>query len=190
RPAAGPGGGPLFLCAGAQRPDIPAFTTTYTFPGLLAHLPNLAGLKGTESFQVYAYTSTTPHQTVKMTLAGQMQQDAWTPVWGADLSRSGYPRAFIPIAPAPQQKFSYGSYDWGKVMGLVGDLIPSAKDLNQTNAMTAAIRQLNAQLGQWLSSGLVYADATTPFPAGVAPWQHGQLNLPTFSGDQGLLSNQ
>src|SRR5262249_37826349 len=56
--------------------------------------------------------------------------------------------------------------------------------------MTAAIRQLNAQLGQWLSSGLVYADATTPFPAGVAPWQHGQLNLPTFSGDQGLLSNQ
>lgn len=182
--------GPLYLSGGGARPDQPAFTTTYTFPGILAHLPNVAGLKGTESFDVYDYPNKKPHQTIKMTLAGQMQQDAWTPVWGSDWTKDGKPRAFIPINPSPQQKFSLGSYDWGKVVGLVGDIIPSAKDLNQTNAMTAAIRQINAQLGQWLSSGLVYANASTPFPVGVEVWQKGQLHLPTFAGAQGLLSNQ
>ena len=182
--------GPLYLSGGGKDPKTPAFTTTYTFPGILAHLPNVAGLKGTESFDVYDYPNTKAHQTVKMTLAGQMQQDAWTPTWGADFSKNGNPRAFIPINPSPMQKFCLGSYDWGKLVGLMGDIIPSAKDLKQTNAMTAAIRQLNAQLGQWLSSGLLYANANTPFPAGVEAWQKGQLHLQAFAGDKGLLNNQ
>jgi hypothetical protein len=182
--------GPLYLSGGGKDPNKPAFTTTYAFPGVLAHLPNVASLNGTESFKVYDYTNAKAGQTVTMTLSGQMQQDAWTPTWGLDLSKPGNPYAYIPIAPSPQQKFGLSSYGWGKLVGLVGDIIPAAKDLNQKNAMTAAIRQLNAQLGQWLSSGLVYANDKTPFPPGVEVWQKSQLQLPTFAGDKGLLSNQ
>lgn len=181
--------GPLRLAAGGGTPGTPAFTTTYAFPGILAHLPNVANLTGAESFKVYDYKSTTPHQTVDRTLKAQMSQDAATPNWAADLSRQGNPRDFVPVAPVHQQRFSQDSYNWGKFVALVGDLIPSALDLKHTDAATDAIRQLNAQLAQWLSGGLVYANKDTAFPPGVATWQKARGSA-TFAGDQGLLGNQ
>jgi hypothetical protein len=191
--------GPLMLAGGGATPGEPAFTTTYTFPGILAGLPNAAGLNGTESFKVYNYPSTQagPNNTTDQTLKSQLVQDANTPVWAADTSKSGNPRAFIPVPPTHQQRFSLDSYNWGKLVGLVGDLIPSAVLLGGTgaDALKAAIRQLNAQLGQWLSGALIYADTKTDFPPGVGPWQKDQGNStfadPSTSSDAtGLLPNQ
>jgi hypothetical protein len=188
--------GPLKLAGGGATPGKPAFTTTYTFPGILAGLPNAAGLTGAESFKVYNYPSTQagPNNTTNQTLKSQMVQDANTPDWAADLSKDGNPRAFLPVPPTHQQRFSLGSYDWGKLVGLLGDLIPSAALLGATEAdalkaAKAAIRQLNAQLGQWLSGALVYANKDTRFPPGVEPWQKERGNS-NFAGDQGLLNNQ
>jgi hypothetical protein len=180
--------GPLRLAAWDGN-QAPAFTTTYAFPGLLAHLPNMAGLTGAETFKVYDYKSTVPHRTIDQTLKAQMAQDAATPNWAADLSKTGFPRDFIPVAPVHQKKFSEDSYNWGKLVALVGDLIPAVNSLRLSDATKAAIQQLNAQLGQWLSGGLLYATASTPFPPGVATWQKARGNA-TFAGSDGLFSNQ
>lgn len=181
--------GPLRLAAGGESPSTPAFTTTYAFPGILASLPNIANLNGAEAFKVYDYKSTVPHRTIDQTLKGQIAQDTATPVWAADLSKNGNPRDFIPVAPVHQQRFSQDSYNWGKAVALVGDLIGSANELKQSGATNDAIRQLNAQLGQWLSGGLLYATKDTPFPPGVETWQKARGST-TFAGDQGLFANQ
>jgi hypothetical protein len=181
--------GPLKLAGGGASAGQPAFTTTYVFPGILPHIPN-DKLTGAESFNVYDYPNPQPYHTTTQKLNGQMVRDAATPVWGADLSQNGYPRAFIPVPPHRQQRYAFGSYDWGKLLGLLGDLIPCAKDLKNTEAVNAAVRQLNAQLGQWLSGGLVNATDKTAWPPGVERWQKQERGLPTFAGAQGLMSNQ
>src|SRR5262249_4102837 len=93
----------------------------------------------------------------------QMARDAATPLWGADDSKNPPPHAYIPVPPTSQRKYSADSYGWGKLLGLVGDLIPCAQDFKfpdhkpapHTTAVRAAIKQLNLQLGQWLSGVLV-----------------------------------
>ncbi len=157
--------GPLKLAAGGATPNTPAFTTTHVFPGVVAHLPNVANLpkivnNKEEEFTVYDYPNTKPQQTTRETLTSQMARDAATPVWGADDSKSGTPRAFIPVPPNSQRKYSADSYGWGKLVGLLGDLIPCAQDLKHTKAVTSAIGQLNAQLAQWLSGTLVDSAGT------------------------------
>src|SRR5262249_31730345 len=67
--------GPLHLTGCGDTPGKPAFTTTYAFPGILAHLPNVAGLKGDEKLTVYDYPSKTAGSTTTLSLKDQMMRD-------------------------------------------------------------------------------------------------------------------
>lgn len=183
--------GTLKLCGGDR------FRTTYTFPGILAAIPNPAQLSGGEQFNVYDYAFPQGEGVIAMTLSDQMAQDAGAPVWSANNFGASSPgvggrkpaqNAFIPAPPSYQQNWGLDSYDWGKYVGGIGDLIQPAL-LMKTQAAHIAISQLNAQMGQWLSGALLYADSSTPFPHGVEPWQTRQGNR-TFAGDAGLNSNQ
>jgi Glycosyl hydrolase family 81 C-terminal domain len=184
--------GMLKLCGGEK------FSTTYAVPGLLSALPNVAGLNGEESFNVYDYPSQTAQTVNSMTLSEQLAQDATAPVWSANNFGATAPgvggsqsaqNAFIPAPPSFQQNWGLDSYDWGKIVGGLGDLIQPCFLLGNSAAGQAAISQLNAQLGQWLSGALIYADDATPFPPGVEPWQTSQGDK-TFSGSTGLNSGQ
>lgn len=188
--------GLLKLGGGGGTPGTPAFSTTYdAFPGILAALPNTAALTGTESFNVYDYPSPTAGTVNPQTLSNQMTQDAVSPVWSASFSGaaqsqgSAAQNAFIPVPPVWQQNWGLNSYDWGKYVGGLADLIQPAHLLNNTPARESAIRQLNAQLGQWLSGALLYADGQTSFPPGVEPWQTAQGNT-VFAGSGGVNINQ
>lgn len=182
--------GTLKLCGGD------GFSTNYTFPGVLPALPNAAQLTGNEVFNVYDYPAGSGVN--PMSLTGQTLQDASTPVWSANNFGASSPgvggtspaqNGFIPIPPAHQQNWGIDSYDWGKYVAGVADLIQPAFLLGATAAGQDAISQLNAQLGQWLSGALLYADDTTRWPPGVEPWQKQQGNT-TFAGAAGLNSNQ
>ncbi|HEY0406424.1 MAG TPA: glycosyl hydrolase [Pyrinomonadaceae bacterium] len=183
--------GMLKLCGGEE------FSTTYDFPGLLAALPNVAALNGKEAFKVYDYPSQTAQTVNAMTLSDQLTQDASMPVWSANNFGANTPgggstsaqNAFIPAPPSFQQKWGVDSYDWGKIVGGIGDLIQPAFLLGNNGAGQAAISQLNAQLGQWLSGALIYADDLTPFPPGVLTWQTAQGNT-SLAGSTGLNSGQ
>lgn len=182
--------GTLKLCGGD------GFSTNYTFPGILPALPNAAQLTGNEVFNVYNYPNGSGVNS--MSLIGQMLQDASTPVWSANNFGASSPGVggtspaqndFIPIPPSNQQNWGIDSYDWGKYVAGVADLIQPAFILGTDFVGEAAISQLNAQLGQWLSGALLYADATTPWPPGVEPWQTTQGNT-TLAGEKGLNSFQ
>jgi len=175
-----------------------AFTTTHTFPGLLAAIPNAALVTGQEQLQVYDYPNNTAQQTDTTTLIDQMTQDIQRPVWSADNFGATSPGhggsqapadTFIPVPPTYQQNWGIDSYDWGKLICAVADLIQPAFLLGDKEAAQEAVSQLRAQLGQWLSGALVGADSSTPFPPGVEEWQSSQGNT-TFAGATGLDSNQ
>ncbi|MBV9927789.1 MAG: hypothetical protein JOZ96_22405 [Acidobacteria bacterium] len=182
--------GTLKLCGGD------GFSTNYTFPGILPALPNAAQLTGNEVFNVYDYPAGSGVN--PMSLIGQMLRDASTPVWSANNFGASSPGAggtspaqndFIPVPPSNQQNWGIDSYDWGKFVAGVADLIQPAFMLGANFVGEAAISQLNAQLGQWLSGALLYADDTTPWPPGVSAWQMQQGNT-TLAGETGLSSNQ
>jgi hypothetical protein len=184
--------GTLKLCGGA------GFRTSYTFPGILAALPNPAQVSGEEQFNVYDYAYPKGQGVIAKTLSDQMAQDVSYPVWSANNFGASSPgvggkkpaqNGFIPAPPSYQQNWGLDSYDWGKYVGGIGDLIQPALLMKKRQTAQAAISQLNAQLGQWLSGGLLYADSSTPFPHGVQPWQTEQGNT-TFAGDTGVNSNQ
>jgi hypothetical protein len=192
--------GALHLARCDDTPGKPAFTTTYAFPGIFPHLPNAGvfgthpnrhvGLKGTEVFSVYDYNNATGGQVLTKPLNDHMTRDSTTPVWSADQSAKPQVDACIPVPPTRLQKDSVDSYNWGKLVGVLGDMIQPARDLNNSAAYKPAIQQLNAQLAQWLGGALVDADEKTAFPPGVAPWQRDTLKLQTFAGSNGLYSNQ
>lgn|GEM_PF-3905618 len=173
--------------------DTLAFKTTHTFPGILMAIPNIVKLAGYESLKVADYPGGVGAKPKTKTLHEQMLQDAEKPIWSADLSAAGGAKDdFIPIQPVHQDNTALGSYDWGKYVGGVADLIQPAHHLGNTDAVESAISQISAQLGQWLSGGLLGADASTGWPKGVEAWQkkEGNTQFADPKGKEGLYPNQ